>query len=64
MRRRRFGKGHKELTRHGGPEKKNIAIAAQYAPVASCFGGGMLCRMLELRRAEASPSHLRVLRPL
>ena len=46
------------------PKKKTSQIAPQYAPVASPFGGRQLCRMLELRRDEASASRLQGLRPL
>jgi len=29
-----------ELSRHGGPQKENIAVEAQYATVASPLGAG------------------------
>jgi hypothetical protein len=39
----------KEIVRYGGPETKNLAIAAQYAPVASSPDSWRAQRMPELR---------------
>jgi len=49
---------------HGRSEKEDLEIPPQYAPRASCFAGFELCRMLQLRRDEASASHLCRLRSL
>ena len=49
---------------NGRSQKENFAIAAQYAAIASCAETGRLCRMPELRRAEASASPVRILRLL
>src|SRR3981189_3131494 len=38
---------------HGRTEKEGLPVAAQNAPLASCAEFGGLCRMPELRRAEA-----------
>src|SRR5205823_11187614 len=47
---------------YGRTEKESFAVAAQNASLASCFEPGSLCRMPELRRAEAPASPLRGLR--
>src|ERR1700761_1609572 len=52
------------VSRHGGPEEKNLAVAPQHAPLASRAHGRGPWRLPELRRAQASPSCLRFLRPL
>ncbi len=57
-------KGQKEPIRHGGAKKKNFAIQAEHAPVASCAGAGGLQRLSELRRIETAPPRLFALRTL
>jgi hypothetical protein len=49
---------------HGRSQKENFAIAAQYAAIASCVKAGRLCRVPELRRAEAAASPVWILRLL
>ena len=46
------------------PKKKTSHVAPQYAPLASCAEVGRLCRMPELRRAEAAAPLCARLRPL
>jgi hypothetical protein len=54
----------KELNRYGGPETKNVAIQAEYAPVAPPVGADHAYGMPELRRTEAAAPRLRLLWPL
>ena len=49
---------------HGRSEKENLAVAPQYAPLASRAARAGLCRVPELRRTEAAASSVRVMRLL